>query len=88
MPLDTVYLENQSWTKVNVEAVIGNNSNPESNQSLGTKLLHKGDSWKIDSDGEDIYYHRDANPDNPDGSMTLWTHRPCYGNGSVYHEKV
>lgn len=88
MPLDTVYLENESWKRVKVEAVMGNKTPPEANSSLGSEILIKGDKWKIDSNGEDIYYRRDADPDNPDGRMQVWTHRPCYGNGAVYHEKV
>lgn len=88
MPLDTVYLENQTWNRVTVEAVIGNKTPPEANRSLGSRVLTIGASWQIDSNGEDIYYHRDANPDNPDGRMTIWNRRPCFGQGEVYHEKV
>jgi hypothetical protein len=91
MPVDIVYLENQSWRRVTVEAVRGSNTVPEENENLGSVTLddtENNNSWRIESNGLDLYYRRDANPDNPDGSMTLWTHRPCYGNGMEYHERV
>jgi hypothetical protein len=88
MPFDTVYLENQTWNQVNVESHMGNNSNPEANPSLGTRILTRGSSWQIDSPGEDIYYHRDADPDHPNGQWQVWTRRACFGNGSVYHEML
>ena len=89
MPLDTVYLDNDTWSSsVKVEAVMGNNLPPEANQSLGSKVLAINTSWEISSPGQDIYYRREANPGSGDGQMTIWNHRACFGNGAVYHEQV
>ena len=88
MPLDTVYLDNNTWPIVKVEAVIGNALPPEANRSLGSRVLAINTTWPISSDGEDIYYRREANPGSNNGQMTVWVHRACFGNGAVYHEQV
>jgi len=89
MPLDTVYLDNNTWATVKVEAVMGNALPPEVNPSLGSKILAINTSWEISSPGQDIYYRREANPGSNDGRMiAAWTHRACFGNGAVYHEQV
>lgn len=90
MPIDTVILRNKSWNSMTVEARIGNNTVPENNPlvSGSPKVLYLNNDWNILSDGEDVYYRRDADPDNPDGTMTDWSLRPCYGNGETYVEDL
>lgn len=90
MAIDTVILRNKSWNIVSVEARKGNNTNPEENPPVedSPKTLNLNQDWIIESDAEDVYYRRDADPDNPDGTMTDWTLRPCYGNGETYIEDL
>ena len=88
MPTDTVILTNTRWNRVTVEVRKGNNSNAESNPSLGSRTLNRNIDWRINSEGEDVFYRRDSDPDHPNGSMTMWTHRPCYGNGQTYQENI
>src|SRR6185369_5775009 len=76
----TVILMNENWAKVTVEVRKGNNGEIEKNPSLGKKTLTKGQEWRIESQGESIYYRRDTDPDHPNGKMTVWTHRPVYNS--------
>jgi hypothetical protein len=79
----------RNWARVNVDVRIGNNANPEDNRSLGTRELTRGQTWSIPSDGEDVWYRRDADPDRPNGQWTNWIHRPVYPNVSeVYEEEI
>ena len=88
MPTDTVIITDVNWNKVKVEAVKGNNADPNANPSEGSQTLSRNGDWKIYSEGEDVWYRRDTNPDHPNGQMTPWTHRPCYGNGQTYQENI
>jgi hypothetical protein len=83
MATDTVILANDSWDKVQVQVTKGNNTNAESNPSLGSRTILRDDNWTILSDGENIWYRRDSNPDNPDGSRTYWTLITCNGLGDT-----
>lgn len=85
----TVNLHNRSWNRVTVEARIGDDPNPEANRPLGARSLRRGESWVIESEGEDVWYRRDVNPDHPDGKLTVWKHRPCYPRRpDVYDENL
>ncbi len=86
--IDTVILRNRNWRNVTVEVRQGDNSWPENNRWIGRRSLSTGEEWPVQSSGEDVWYRRDANPDNPDGNMTVWIHRPCYGNGATYVEEI
>lgn len=88
MPTDTVILQNTNWNSVNVEVRKGNYDNAESNPSLGSRTLTRNSDWTIYSDGEDIFYRRDTDPDHPNGQWTSWIHRPCYGQGHTYEENI
>lgn len=81
----TVHLINKNWNVVTVEVRKGNNAEPTANPSAGSRLLQRNEDWRISTD-DDIWYRRDA---NPDGTFTLWTHRPVYpGNPQDYTETV
>ncbi len=85
----TVHLHNRRWNRVAVEARIGDDPNPEANRSLGRKMLKRGETWTIQSRGEDVWYHRDADAEHPDGRWTPWVHRPCYPNrADTYDESL
>jgi hypothetical protein len=72
MPIIT--LHNRDWhAGVNVEAHQGMSFDPNQNPSLGARLLSYQSDWVIDSGTDDVQYRRDANPDHPDGTMTVWT---------------
>jgi hypothetical protein len=90
MPTDTVILRNQSWNTTTVEARQGNLAGAENNPPVAgsPKVMHLNEDWVIYSDGEDVYYRRDADPDHPTGTMTDWTLRACYGNGETFIEDV
>jgi hypothetical protein len=85
MALDTVNLQNNDWDTINVQATQGNNADPTSNTSLGAKTLTNGQVWVISSDGENVYYCRDTNPNAPDGTWTPWTLCACDGTGQVFN---
>jgi hypothetical protein len=74
----TVNIINGRWNRVNVEARIGDDPNPEANRSLGSRAMRRGEVWPVRSKGEDVWYRRDADPDRPNGQWTPWAHRPCY----------
>jgi hypothetical protein len=85
MPSDTVILNNPFWNRVKVEARRGNNSIPENNASLGSRVLSRGSNWIIPSDAEDVYFRREAQPDLADGVMVAaWTRMPCFGKGETF----
>jgi len=90
MPEDTVILRNVNWNRVKVEARKGNAGNIESNPPVSgsPKTLQRDEDWVIRSNAEDVYYRRDTDPDHPTGEMSVWTHRPCYGNGETYEEEI
>ena len=90
MATDTVILRNESWNSITVEALMGNKGVVEENAPVdgSPRLLYLNEDWVIESNGEDVYYRRDADPDNPDGIMTNWSVRPCYGNGETYVEDL
>ena len=88
MATDTVILRNDHWESVTVEVFMGNEADPEANASLGTRNLALNEDWTIYSEAQDIFYRRDNDPDYPDGTMTDFTHRPCYGNGETYEESI
>jgi hypothetical protein len=83
METDTVILNNENWDRIQVQVTKGNNTDAESNSSLGTRTLHRDENWTILSAGENIWYRRDSNPDNPDGSWTYWTLVTCNGLGDT-----
>jgi hypothetical protein len=69
-----ISLRNGSWQNgVNVKALIGNNTVITQNASLGQRNIPYGQDWPIDAGDQDVYYCRDADPDNPNGAMTGWT---------------
>jgi hypothetical protein len=84
MPTDTVVLNNDAWTQVYVEAQKGMNATPGQNASLGTRTLALNDQWTIPSDGDSVWYRRDADPDNHNGQLTPWVEQPCYATGQTY----
>jgi len=84
-----VNLHNRRWSRVAVEARIGDDPEPEANRSLGERTLKRGEVWRIESRGEDVWYRSDAGADRPDGRQTPWVHRPCYPNRSdTYNESL
>jgi hypothetical protein len=68
----------RDWRTVNVQIRQGNDPVPEKNRSLGTVQLNLDQTYDVVGD-ENVWYRRDANPDNPDGSWTMWTLRVIYG---------
>jgi hypothetical protein len=49
---------------------------------------HMGNNSNPEANPSLGYYHRDADPDHPNGQWQVWTRRACFGNGSVYHEML
>ena len=84
----TVNITNRNWNRVTVEVRMGDDAHPENNRSLGTRSLNRGETWPLYSDGEDVWYRRDADPDRPNGQWTAWTHRPCYPNLSEVYDEI
>lgn len=83
METDTVILHNESWARIQVQVKKGNNTDAESNPSLGSKTLQRDENWTILSEGENIWYRRDSMPDFPDGTWTYWTQVTCNGLGDT-----
>jgi hypothetical protein len=74
MPIIT--LHNRDWkTGVTVEAHQGMSSDPNQNQSLGTRRLSFESDWVINSGTDDVQYRRDKDPDHPENppDWTEWT---------------
>lgn len=85
--ISTVNLRNGGWCHVAVEGRIGDDLSSDANRSLGIRTLKLGETWTIQTQGEDIWYRRDADADHPDGRWTAWTHRPCYPNRAETDEE-
>jgi hypothetical protein len=69
-----ITLRNANWQNgVHVIVRKGNNYEPLQNPVIWDRRLEYQETWPIEAGDEDLYYIRDRDPDNPDGSMTDWT---------------
>lgn len=74
-----VILHNRIWHRgVRVQIRQGNNANAELNPLVWDGRIPDGGSQSIQSDGEDIYFRRERDPDHTFTGWQIWTHRPVY----------
>jgi hypothetical protein len=71
-------LHDSAWNTVNVEVRTGNYQNCDQNASLGTRVLHRGETWTVSTFDNRICWRRDADPDHANGSWTTWTARDVF----------
>ena len=76
---DVIFV-NKNWAQVDIQVRVGNNGSPEANRDEETKRLQKGQSVTIQSNGENVWYRREANPLNHDGHWGGWTNQPAFPN--------
>jgi len=69
-------LVNDAWANgVNVQVRIGNNiSDPEGNPIVKNEKMSFQDSWSFYTGSDDLFWRRDSDPNNPDGSWISWQH--------------
>jgi hypothetical protein len=70
----------KDWDQVTFEVRVGNYGNPEQNPSQGTHTLQRGQSWQTSSNGENVWYRREADPIHHSGQMGGWTNQPVFPN--------
>ena len=88
-------LNNRDWHNgVDVQTSTGPPSGDPDSDSYekDAKRLNDGEIWKIDvSDGYDLWYHRDSDPDNPQKPPVYqlgWSHIQNQGPGTVVDEDI
>lgn len=83
MPTDTVHWNNEDWDSVTLEVRKGNDPTPAQNPIHATPTLSRGETHTELSDATDFWWFRTR----PAGDGA-YIHRPCYGNGATYEERV
>jgi hypothetical protein len=69
-----ITLVNTAWHQgVHVIVRKGNQYNPTDNPVVADMRMSDQQRWGIDAGDDDVYYQRDNDPDNPDGTFTPWT---------------
>jgi hypothetical protein len=78
-----LHLQNEAWNSVNVEAKVGDDGGLESRDLL------RSAEWIITSEGDNIFWRRDRDPDRPDGTYTGWVEHACYpGDDKDEYERI
>ena len=76
-----VHIVNKQWNSVVVEVRKGDSTDPAQNPAVpGSPFtIPKGGEQVIDSDGQDVFYRRPNDPNNPTTSgWTSWYHQTVF----------
>jgi hypothetical protein len=81
-----VTIHNPSWNHVTVEIRVGNGGDCPQNAPYGngTFQLTLGGSLPVTTNGEDVCWRREADPDHPNGAWTDWTRQSVGSPTSAY----
>ncbi|WP_157650676.1 hypothetical protein [Burkholderia ubonensis] len=84
-----VHLQNSAWSSVNVEVRRGNAGSCDQNPVVNKTAVPKGGELVVDSNGEDVCWRRDTDPDHPNGQWTGWSNQSVFaGDGRDYYENL
>lgn len=67
-----------AWPQTHLQVRKGNYAVPEQNALVYDGTLTSANPVTIDADGESLYYRRDNDPGNPDGTFTGWDDHVTY----------
>jgi hypothetical protein len=73
-----VHIHERDWAAVNVQVRQGNSPVAENNPLSGTYRLSLDQTHDVFGD-VDVWWRRDRDPDNPDGTWYVWNHVVVYG---------
>jgi hypothetical protein len=76
-----IIIIDRDWDQVTVQVRKGNNGDPEQNPSMGEQTLQRGgEPWRFLSEGESVWYRREADPIHHTGQWGNWTDQPVFPN--------
>ena|ERR1019366_2487773 len=83
-----VVIHNPSWNQVTIEVRVGNNGDCNQNIVYNTFHLTRGGAATVNTNGEDVCWRRETNPDHPNGAWTTWTRQSVGSPQSHYDVNV
>jgi hypothetical protein len=80
-----VVIHNPSWNSVTIQVRVGNNGSCDQNAASGPYTIARGAAVTITTNGEDVCWRRDLDPDHPTGSWTQWN-RQSVGSPTAHYD--
>jgi hypothetical protein len=83
-----VVIHNPSWNQVSIEVRVGNAGDCDQNRPYNTFHLARGGAATVTTNGEDVCWRRETDPDHPNGQWTIWTRQSVGSPTSHYDVNV
>jgi hypothetical protein len=80
-----VVIHNPSWNQVTVEVYVGSNADCNQNAPYNTFHLMRGGAATVNTNGEDVCWRRETDPEHPNGQWTGWN-RQSVGTPTSHYD--